>query len=1161
MLGATDRSEQLLEIAQSGTGAAIKAQEEYAQSLEGKFAELANASTLFWQSFFNIEVVSAGVDLLVGFINTMTTLVDTFGTVPTTMAVVSSSLLLFNKNLRGLGTSIVSTLIPSIGNLNKSLTNHSNASKISIAMLQSERAEILSTITAKKAMGVSTKSDTALLMTNTLQLGLNTAGLIANKVAVVALQAAMSMGLSLAITAVTTALTSMIGGMGQASKKATELAEETKSAYDELRSGLESNADGNALIKQYEELSATIEDLNSKIKDNTIPTDELTTAKEKLTEAQTALKDVQEQLIQLYPEASKSIDEQGNLIFGQIEDYKALTQAEREYYDQKLKYLEMEAKANRSSVEAQIAENEEKMKDHQWRYDSHMDSQSKYEYGSEWYNEFGSMASEEAKKLQELAEETQKLRDQLETYDTIIQQANNSQHELIVSTNELTDAKNEQADANDKLNASEETAEERASRLASENKAAAQSYLDLTEDIQQAEEWLDKISEKTFDMSDAQSMLDMFDGFVGDITDITDIQTFLNDKIKEMATSQAEAYAEMKSQDEEFWATKYKNSDDWLNYVDAVEKDIVDIVSSSLGEQGTDFVNHINQLGGFRDVDLSNVKNLADAKGKVESSLVEELKRMWSEYYNAQASVIRESVRQDIIKNNPRASIAQAMAMEQEALKELNAQNEKVTNLLNNINTTVKPTYTGGSGQSYIGKKPTSSSSSSSSSKNKEVADLELTIDRYFKLNNAVDDYTNALKRNQRLQATASPEKKIKLMKEEITLYQKQQKAVKALLNEQKKEAEELKKQLAKKGFTFESDGDLKNYSTRLKQLVKSANSKSGSAKETAIEEVKNIESIIKAYNTLINDTIPDTEDSYLELSESIKEAQRSQLEYVSDIQKQITDALKEELQKRHDETRKALEREKELYLSQYEEEDYNTQLSEQQRKIDEINQQIINLSRDTSLAGQLKLEQLMLEYEEQVEAMNQMIRDKEKENGSNAFDNMLNELDEKLEESLDEKALANMVNQALTQGFIALDGEIISTENLLTQMLERSGEAFTALGQTLRDELIEGLEVAKGLIAEIGGLSFNGKSVSSITATSNSRSVQDYGLTTASVNSRSLSTLSASQMAQTIQVTFDKLLNVEGNFDSALLSDVERMISVAKDEVTYAISRALSTY
>ena len=125
--------------------------------------------------------------------------------------------------------------------------------------------------------------------------------------------------------------------------------------------------------------------------------------------------------------------------------------------------------------------------------------------------------------------------------------------------------------------------------------------------------------------------------------------------------------------------------------------------------------------------------------------------------------------------------------------------------------------------------------------------------------------------------------------------------------------------------------------------------------------------------------------------------------------------------------------------------------------------------------------------------------------------------------------------------------------------MLETSGEAFTALGQTLRAELIDGLEVAKKLASELGS------SINGIGFTTNSRSALSVASANNQLNSRMVSGLDAvktvgRQMEQIVNVTFDKLLNIEGNFDSAILSDVEVMLDNAKNEITYTISKALTT-
>ena len=329
----------------------------------------------------------------------------------------------------------------------------------------------------------------------------------------------------------------------------------------------------------------------------------------------------------------------------------------------------------------------------------------------------------------------------------------------------------------------------------------------------------------------------------------------------------------------------------------------------------------------------------------------------------------------------------------------------------------------------------------------------------------------------------------------------------------------------------------------------------SGDRKEAAKEAAEAVYDLIEAYDKLNNETIPDSESSYLEMMNTIQEAEKKRLEYIEEVQDKISEAIKSRLENEAEETKKHIEKMRELYNSEFDEETYEADLRKENRKLDELKQQIANLSRDTSLSGQLKLQQLLDEYEAQQEVINNMIRDKEKERGDQAFQDALDQIDEKLENGLSEKALAQMVNQALTSGFISLNGEIVETENLLTQMLEDSGDLFKATGELVRKELIDSLKVAQGLMSDISSISAGamGRSL-------NTLSVANYGLTTDTLQSRSLGLATGHTGASSVSLTFENLLNIQGNLDHTILDEVQVMLDNAQNQIINKVSRALQT-
>ena len=291
-------------------------------------------------------------------------------------------------------------------------------------------------------------------------------------------------------------------------------------------------------------------------------------------------------------------------------------------------------------------------------------------------------------------------------------------------------------------------------------------------------------------------------------------------------------------------------------------------------------------------------------------------------------------------------------------------------------------------------------------------------------------------------------------------------------------------------------------------------------------------------------------------MMDTIKQAEKQRLEYIQDVQDKIADAIKERLEKEADDTKKHLEKMRDLYNDEFDEETYESELRKENRKLDELKQQIANLSRDTSLAGQLKLQQLMDEYETQQELINDMIRDKEHERGDQAFQDAIDKIDEKLEDALSEKSLANMVNQALSNGFIKLNGEVVKSETLLTEMLENSGDLFKATGELVRTELIDALKVAQSLMSDIASFTVGtgvGRSIQSL-------SMVDIGLNSHSINERPLEVSASSGNTVSVSLSFDNLLNIEGNLDHTILDDVKVMLDQAQTQMIHRVSRALQT-
>lgn len=351
--------------------------------------------------------------------------------------------------------------------------------------------------------------------------------------------------------------------------------------------------------------------------------------------------------------------------------------------------------------------------------------------------------------------------------------------------------------------------------------------------------------------------------------------------------------------------------------------------------------------------------------------------------------------------------------------------------------------------------------------------------DRYFDLLRKVAKLDNALELNRAKQDNATDRERIELLDEEIGLLLQRQK----LINEQKaeysKEANELKKQLADKGVKFDDDGGITNYKALVKSLEDKANGLVGDAQSEAVQDAKDLLDLIDKYVTLTEDTIPDLEIEWEKYTSQIKDSQdaiegiiRGFKESVVSVQKDIADAYEHYQNKRYNKLQEALKKEKDAYNKAYEEEDFDRDLAKQQRELEEIAQQIAIYSRDTSEAGKARLEQLRKEYEEQQQAINDLIRDKEKDNANDRFDEVSESLNKELEDLLAPEKLVQVVNDAISSGMITIGEETMHINELMTDWLNETGDGLYALGDVLQTELLDNLREAQKIIGE---MSING--------------------------------------------------------------------------------------
>lgn len=382
----------------------------------------------------------------------------------------------------------------------------------------------------------------------------------------------------------------------------------------------------------------------------------------------------------------------------------------------------------------------------------------------------------------------------------------------------------------------------------------------------------------------------------------------------------------------------------------------------------------------------------------------------------------------------------------------------------------------GGSGHKRSSGSGGSGSHGSSSSEKVDIKDIEDEIDRYKTLQDTIDDVNNSIDEKNALEESAHGTNKLNYMKEEIDLYKDKRNAIDDLINAKKSEAKELERKLKANGFNAEN-GDISNYTQRLEAIKRNVNAMSNSnkAKEKAIADYKKLKETADKYFELTSKELPNLRKEWIETGKAIRETQNRIIDMMSDAEKDMTDIIKNQIEKRKksyeddtDNLQEELKKQKELLDNQFDEDDYQKSLKEKQDALNKINQQIESTKRDDSSDGQARLKDLMDKQREAEKDLNDFIRDRQKTKADEMFDKHSDEIskikDDKLkamEDTYTESKITELAKGMIEKGFIELDGQIIKMKDAINDYYKDQGELFSNSSIKLQ-EFIDKIEITK---------------------------------------------------------------------------------------------------
>lgn len=1092
-------------LATNSAGSALNEFEKYTQGIEYALDQLKEQVNGLYSSFLNGGFFKGVVNGASDVISVVTTLNNTFGTVPTVVATVVGAMTIFNSKFRET-TQMMLGFNPT---LNKIFMNLNNSAKTFSQQgnLYKSQIDYLKNLTLQyQSVGLSTSGFGKQILDLNMKLALSTAKLVATKVAVVALEGAISMGLSLAVSFA-------ISKIGEFIDKIIITKDELKDLNSDSLTAMQSNKE---LTSSVEELIKKEEDLKNKIstKGNTY---------EEQKQYRTELLDVQKQIADILPESANAFDEEGNKIASNTEKVLENLDAKKKLSESEaIKAIKnnsdyetiMKAPAEYEKTKKQLEDMQEAYKNNQLYMGSEVDSKwlEKIEKKVNEYEEAIKIMSASIESLRSvgwdedrIAQEIFKdmpLESSVEWYNKLTSVTDSYNQSLQTVNESQKDFNNEQGKTNTQVESvsrlqkiyeslgysiadAKKKAEELSTLSVGDGNAkmladSTTAYSDAISKTKELETLIRNINEEQSMTPElVMQVADMYPEIGSRILSVTDTQEFLNQKISESVDAQRNAYNQMIANDNNYYSSKVKNdeavqnnfnqllsafvtnsgeaySTDLGNYsnLNELKTDLTAQYGEAVAELITNFVS--SNADGY-DVDLDNTVAWASSKAKILRDLSAQITKVENQLASHLKNIQKASGDGNTLEDE------KLYAKAQKELNNLNTQKEEIMTEFYKYNSGFKgytPTFSGSDfdfGKDGKTEKDTKKLSEA-------LGDLS---DRYFDVNNALKQLDNELKKNETLMKNASDEEKIKYLDKQLELINKQTTAYGNLKKEYNKELSELRNSLSASGFSFAGDGTVKNYQSRLDALTANADSITDPDKrESTQKNVKEIAEAIKRYNDLLLTQIPEVENTILDLKNTTIDTQKEIVDlikkqkesYVENIKKE-TDALKKEIQKRRD-----------LLSSQWDEEDFEDEKRKKENALLDLNAQLQDAMKmaDSELVANIKKQ-----IESAQQEINNFIRDNERDKADQRFEEELNKIDEDAEKRIEDitskltdEEILKMVQNGVRDLSSVLDNVGNANKSIAT--------TFATVGDTIENRWVGGLDEFISKLKTINGIDTN---------------------------------------------------------------------------------------
>jgi hypothetical protein len=395
----------------------------------------------------------------------------------------------------------------------------------------------------------------------------------------------------------------------------------------------------------------------------------------------------------------------------------------------------------------------------------------------------------------------------------------------------------------------------------------------------------------------------------------------------------------------------------------------------------------------------------------------------------------------------------------------------------------------------------------------------------------------------------------IEIYKQQEELINKQKDATQDLLDAQMKRKDELANELISYGFSINDDGTIDNTANKLADL-----------KELLSEdEFGRVEGFLDDYFETSLEEIPELEKQLIDYQVQYEEVIKSKLDATKKIEEEITkiyekqiDERIEKIEEERDSQIESLNKAKDAYSNWRKEVDYNDDYDEQLQKVQDLQAKIEIAKRDDSLSGKKRLEDLMKELSEEQKTLEELVQNKIDEDINNMFDEKQEQIEQNaedkikdLEDTFSEAKIAELVSEAIQTGiFEDIDGNITSLDDALMNFANNSAEYLGVMGETLKLELLDNLNVALETMQQLNEINRElGNNKSSLTEGIAKMPLIDVRKTTDLNYSNGLDRIANNNVS-----IGDMVITVQGNATEKTVDDIKEILEEYTNKIKHDI-------